>query len=87
MKEMSLKQSGNGVTTTGPWSPNSAAAAHTHKMPFLSRIALPGHPATGISDLAAERRPGWPEAPVPGFSAYLGSDPVRADQSELAAFL
>ena len=56
-------------------------------MPFLSRIALPGHPATGISDLAAERRPGWPEAPFPGFSAYLGSDPVRADHSELAAFL
>lgn len=28
-----------------------------------------------------------PQSPFPGFSAYLGSDPVLADQSELTAFL
>lgn len=43
--------------------------------------------ATRISGLAAGRMLGWLKPPFPGFSAYLGSDPVRADQSELVAFL
>lgn len=52
----------------------------------LFRAGLPCW-ATRISDLSAQQRPSWPKPPFSSFSAYLGSDPVRADQSELAAFL
>lgn len=47
---MSLKRSGN---SHKDWTLVSkfSCSTYTHKMPFLSRIALPGHPATGISDL------------------------------------